>query len=148
MILDRLENASLYYRCHPLFERAFVFLRAAGTGEQLSAKTDIGAGMTVLMMSKEGKGKGGAALEAHQRFIDIQYTTGGTDVIGWRPLTGADAGRGYDQAKDIEFFDQAPQSWFDVPAGSFAIFYPGDGHAPMSTPEHITKLVVKVPVES
>jgi biofilm protein TabA len=147
MILDTLDNAKLYYGCHPLFEQAFEFLRSAGKGEQLSGKSEIGdTGLFVLKVSRAGKDKSQVPLEAHRKYIDIQCSVAGCDVIGWKPMADADTGRGYDAAKDIEFYDQPPVTWVDVREGMFAVFFPGDGHAPMATPEHITKLVVKVPV--
>lgn len=147
MILDTLSNAHLYFGCHPLFAEAFAFLRAAGGGAGLDGKTPIGdAGAFVFKISKPGQEKDATPVESHRKYIDIQYTVGGNDVIGWLPLSPETQGRGYDPDKDIEFYDPRPQSWFDVPAGSFAVFFPNDGHAPMATTRHIGKLVVKVPV--
>lgn len=147
MILDTLSNAHLYFACHPLFEEAFTFLRAAGDGAGIEGKTSIGSsGTFVFKIGKPGQEKDATPVESHQNYIDIQYTTEGIDVIGWLPLAPGEQGRGYDPDKDIEFYDQRPQSWFDVRAGSFAVFFPNDGHAPMATTSHIGKLVVKVPV--
>ncbi|MFN0170279.1 MAG: YhcH/YjgK/YiaL family protein [Bryobacteraceae bacterium] len=145
MIIDTIGNAKLYYGCHPLFEQAFEFLRSAGNGDDLSARTEIdGTNLYVLKVSGAGKGKDKTALEAHRKYIDIQYSAMGKDIIGWKPIAEGDAGRGYDPEKDIEFYDQQPEQWLDVREGVFAIFFPGDAHAPMATLEQITKLVVKV----
>jgi YhcH/YjgK/YiaL family protein len=147
MILDTLSNARLYAACHPLFAQAFEALRAAGDGSSLTSKTPLGdSGAYYFSLFKPGKEKDSTPVESHRKYIDIQYTTAGIDVIGWLPLSPAVAGRGYNPGKDIEFYDQRPQSWFDVPAGSFAVFFPNDGHAPMGTPNHIGKIVVKIPV--
>lgn len=147
MILDTLSNAHLYYGCHPLFQEAFEFLRAAGDAERIEDKTPIGdSGAFVFKIGKPGQDKDATPVESHQQYIDIQYTLSGTDVIGWLPLSPNEKGRGYDAEKDIEFYGQRPQSWFDVPAANFAVFFPNDGHAPMATTAHIGKLVVKVPV--
>lgn len=147
MILDTLSNAHLYAAAHPLFAAAFEALRAAGDGSSLTGKTEIGdTGAFFFYISKPGQEKDATPLESHQNYIDIQYTTSGTDVIGWLPLAPSDKGLAYDADKDIEFHPLRPHSWFDVPAGSFAIFFPGDGHAPMATTSHIGKIVVKIPV--
>jgi biofilm protein TabA len=149
MILDTLENASLYTGCHPLFARAFEFLRSAGNGDGLAeCKTEIdGKQLFVMKVESPGKGKDLAALESHRDYIDIQYTAKGSDVIGWSPLASPEiqaTGRGFNAEKDIEFYNATPKQWVDVPAGSFAIFFPGDVHAPLGTTEPVTKLVVKV----
>ncbi len=147
MILDSLANAHLYYGCHPLFEEAFNYLRAAAAFEGTCGKTSIGSsGSFVFKISKPGQEKDATPVESHRQYIDIQYTAEGVDVIGWLPLDPAQSGLGYDAEKDIEFYDQRPQSWFDVPQGCFAVFFPADGHAPMATTSHIGKLVVKIPV--
>ncbi len=150
MILDTLENAELYMGCHPLFARAFEFLRSVGTGEGLESKTEIdGKKLFVMKISSPGKGKDMTAMESHRDYIDIQCTVAGCDVIGWKPVSdpAREGGRGYNAEKDIEFYDAMPNQWFDVPAGSFAIFYPGDGHSPLGTTESVTKLVVKVRIK-
>lgn len=149
MILDKLDNAGLYTGCHPLFARAFEFLRNAGTGEGLESKTEIdGKNLFVVKVASPGKGKDMTAMESHRDYIDIQYTAAGADVIGWQAISNPTqaGGKGYNAEKDIEFYDGLPNQWFDVPAGTFAIFYPGDGHAPLGTTSPVTKLVVKVKV--
>jgi YhcH/YjgK/YiaL family protein len=147
MIIDTLGNAELYYGCHPLFEQAFEFLRSAGEGGELSDKTEInGTNLFALKVSGGGRGKENAALETHREYIDIQYAAIGSDIIGWKPIADKDASRRYDPGKDVEFHDYQPDQWFFHKEGTFAIFFPGDGHAPMATPEHITKIVVKVRV--
>ena len=35
---------------------------------------------------KDGRGEDGARLEAHRRYIDIQYPIDGDELIGWMPL--------------------------------------------------------------
>lgn len=151
MILDTLDNASLYAGCHPLFARAFEFLRSAGTGEGLDSKTEIdGKDLFVVKVVSPGKGKDMTVLESHRDYIDIQYTASGSDTIGWKPVVdpASEGGKGYNAEKDIEFYDGTASQWFDVPAGSFAIFYPGDGHAPLGTTSPVTKLVVKVRIQA
>jgi beta-galactosidase beta subunit len=50
-------------------------------------------------------------------------------------------------ALDIEFYANSPTVWLAVPAGSFAIFFPDDVHAPLGTDGFIHKIVIKVAVE-
>ena len=80
--------------------------------------------------------------------LKYQKRRAGADVIGWQAISDPTqaGGKGYNAEKDIEFYDGLPNQWFDVPAGTFAIFYPGDGHAPLGTTSPVTKLVVKVKV--
>jgi YhcH/YjgK/YiaL family protein len=95
-----------------------------------------------------GRNRIQAMLEAHRKYIDIQYVISGIDEMGWKSL--ADCGltsREYDKDKDVVFFKDAPVEWVKVRAGSFAVFFPQDAHAPLVGDGEIHKAVVKVAVE-
>src|SRR5207248_9411281 len=111
-------------------------------------RTDIdGDRIFVLIDHRDGRGRNGARLEAHRRYIDIQYTFDGMEEIGWTPLAACrpPAG-GFDAAKDIAYFDARPATWLSVPPGHFVIFFPEDVHAPLGGQGLLKKAVVKVAV--
>jgi YhcH/YjgK/YiaL family protein len=86
-------------------------------------------------------------LEAHRKYIDIQYVTLGHELIGWERIEEcAGKGLGYDADNDIEFYGNPPSLWFPVPAGVFAVFFPEDAHAPLAGETPVRKIVVKAPV--
>jgi len=148
MILDSLEQADRYVALHPLFARAFEFLRGTDLfalepgmhtiqGEQLFAIVEDCAGRTWAE----------AKLECHRRYIDIQLVLEGTDEMGWKPLAEcAEPATEYDAARDIRFFNDAPASWIATPPGSFCLFFPDDAHAPLVSDGRIRKVVVKIAV--
>ncbi len=176
MILDRFENAERYFALHPLFPAAFAALRrlAAETpppgrypiasiaatppgGKEASAHTlqsvsrtalpGDAPGATVIVETREGRGRAQSPLEAHRRFMDIQLTLSGEEEIGWRAT--AECARPpapYDTERDIVFFADAPSVWLPVPPGHFAIFFPDDAHAPLGGRGLLRKLIAKVPV--
>lgn len=151
MILDQLGHAEVYFSMHPLFRAAFGFLRRpdlASLRATSGGRIDLhGNQMYALVDIREGKGKKEARLEAHHRYIDIQYVVSGDECIGRQDLSlCAGHGEGYNADKDIEFFTGAPACWFPVPVGSFAIFFPHDAHAPLAGSGTIKKVVVKVAV--
>ena len=133
MILDHIANAKKHEKLHPLFSQAFDFLRRADLvdlaegkhpilGEQLYASVDI----------MNGRGRDGARLEAHRKYIDIQYTVSGSETIGWKNARECRVPSGaFQQERDVLFYHDKPESWFSVPSGHFAIFYPEDAHAPL-----------------
>lgn len=55
---------------------------------------------------------------------------------------------GYDNEKDVEFFDDDPEFWFKLEAGMFAIFFPEDAHMPQICRGPIHKVVVKLPIHA
>ncbi|OHB80314.1 MAG: hypothetical protein A2Z25_06155 [Planctomycetes bacterium RBG_16_55_9] len=149
MILDRLENAKKYYNIHPGFEKAFAFLRQSGLAELPADRYEIDGERIFCIISKgPGRSRAEAKLEAHRKYIDIQYIIGETDEMGWKPTAGCKiVDTAYDAEKDIAFFKDEPESWTQVPAGSFVIFFPEDAHAPLVSGGEIHKAVLKVIVQ-
>ena len=146
MILDHLDNADCYNALDDRFARAFEFLRRKDLAELEPGRHDIdGDNLYALIARDAGKGRGRARLEAHRKYIDIQFCLAGVEEIGWRPvcLCAPDAD-GYNAGKDIGFFTDRPLSWLAVPAGSFAVFLPTDAHAPLAGTGPMHKVVVKV----
>ncbi len=146
MILDKLQNASRYHCLHPLFEKAFQFLQESELDRLPLGKMDI-QGSDLFAIISEGTGiqEQDAKLEVHRKYIDIQFIVSGTDHMGWKDLDMCEApNEPYNAERDAAFFPDKTQSWFDVPAGSFTIFYPDDAHAAMITMAAVRKIVLKV----
>jgi biofilm protein TabA len=149
MILDDLANAARYESLHGRFAAAFAWLRDADTSALEPGRHDVdGEKLYVNLDVKEGRTRDGARLETHRRFIDIQYTFDGSDDIGWLPAAECrEVAAEYDEAKDIARFADTPASWVTVRAGTLAIFFPEDGHAPLGGTGTIRKLIAKVAVD-
>jgi biofilm protein TabA len=146
MILDHIHNSSRHTAAHPGFAESFAFLRGLDLTRLSAGRIEIsGDRLYALVVDADGKGRAGANLETHGRYIDIQYQAAGTDCIGWSSAVKLN-GKGYDAAKDIEFYAATAESWITVPAGCFAIFFPEDAHAPMGGEGRQVKVVVKVRV--
>jgi len=149
MVLDRLTNAARYQKMHPLFEQAFRFLQEAEVHTLSLGHHEI-VGKELFAIVSEGKGvaKHEAKLEVHRRYIDIQYIVSGTDHMGYLDLSQlTEPTDAYGAERDAAFYAIETVSWFDVPAGSFTIFYPNDAHAPLATEDIIRKVVLKIAVE-
>ena len=148
MILDTLANADQYTALHPLFARAFTFLRDtdlmalepgvhAVQDEQIFAIVEVCTGRT----------RADAQLECHRRYIDIQLVLAGVDEMGWKPLAECvEPATEYDAARDIRFYNDAPASWIATSPRSFCLFFPDDAHAPLVSDALIRKVVVKIAV--
>jgi len=149
MLMDRLDQAEKYFDMHPDFKKAFEFLRQPSLADLPLERHEIdGDRMFCTISKKQGRKKVDVKLEAHRKYIDIQYVIAGTDEMGWRPTSTCTIQHvSYDPAKDYELFKDEPKTWTKVPAGSFAIFFPQDAHAPMYGDEIIHKAVLKVAVK-
>lgn len=146
MILDRLNASPLYNALNPLFEKAFDFLKEPSTPELPDGKYPIvGEDLFAIVSRADGKGMDNARLEAHRKYIDIQYFVEGFDVIGWENISRLDLSKTpYDEENDIQFFNEKTDVWTKVPSGTFAVFFPDDAHAPMASDVMMHKIVVKV----
>jgi biofilm protein TabA len=149
MILDALSNEARLRNVHPGFAAAFQYLRETDLQQLPEGRREIdGSRLYALVVRAQGKGQQGAKLEAHRRYIDIQYSLTGHDVIGWKPVsTCRNPEQDYSEPKDIQFFLDASDSWVAIPQGSFGIYFPQDAHAPMASDGPIHKVVVKVAVD-
>ncbi len=149
MILDILENAHRYFPLNKGFEKVFEFLMRSDLKTLPIGKYEIvGERVYAVVVKDFGRGKGVARLEAHRDFIDIQLVLAGTDTMGWKPLaTCSNPAGNYDQATDLQFYDDPPDSWLATGNGAFTIFFPEDAHMPMVSAELLHKIVVKVAVD-
>jgi len=53
----------------------------------------------------------------------------------------------FEPGGDVAFYFDRPASWLIVPAGSFAVFFPADAHAPLAGHGEVFKAVVKVLID-
>jgi biofilm protein TabA len=148
MIIDSLINAKRYYHLHPHFAKAFEFILQQDLGAMEPGKFPIdGDAVHASFMIKEGLKPADGKPEAHNNYIDIQVCPSGTETLGWKPREQCTSPKGeYNPEKDIIFYNDPPDTWFDLKAGQFAIFYPEDVHTPMIGEGQIKKLVVKIKI--
>ena len=146
MILDSLTNSSIYECMHPLFKRAFSYLKSRDLESLELGKLVLDEKKLYLSTAEyEGKLPEDARLETHEKYIDIQVIIRGVETIGWRPAHDCKQIQSpYDPEKDICFYSDSCTSYVDVHPGEFAIFFPNDGHAPCIGQGNIKKLVVKI----
>lgn len=146
MIFDSLNNSTRYMALHPGFKPGFEFLTNHPIEQLTDGKHAIdGDRLFALGMATNGKGMEKAVFETHRKYIDIQFTVSGADLIGWDEQPHCTpAPEGYNADKDVEFYTDRPKLWIPVSSGRFAIFYPEDAHAPLGTDGFVHKVVVKI----
>ena len=146
MILSTLANADCYAVLHPLFPRAFEFMRNTDLLALAPGRYPIiDKQLSVIVESVPGRARAEAKLEVHRRYIDIQLVLEGTDEMGWRALADCiDPVSDYSAEKDIRFFHDAPATWIATPPGAFCIFFPDDAHAPLVSTKNIHKAIFKI----
>ena len=146
MILSTLSQSDRYAALHPLFPRAFEFIRNTDLLALAPGRYPIvGEQLFVIVENVAGRTREAAKLECHRRYIDIQLVLEGTDEMGWKALTDCTQPVS-DYKEDIQFFHDAPATWIVAPPGAFCIFFPEDAHAPLVSAGHIRKTIFKIAV--
>jgi len=151
MIIDSLANLHKYTSLHPLFAQAAAYIQSTDLQNAEIGKSDIADGLKAIYSDKEGMSAAEsiAKFECHDKNIDIQVCIRGNESIGWKPRQNCTAPKGeYNPEKDVSFFNDVPDMYFQLTGGQFAIFYPEDVHAPMIAVDDkpIKKLVIKVKI--
>ena len=149
MILDSLDNVSQYYGLHPLFKKAFEFIKCTDFSQLPEGKIETDdPRLYYSVVRLRGKDPQDATLETHKRFIDIQAPLAGVESIGWK--AGNDLmviSEPYDEKKDIMFYHDFPTTYTKLYPGQFAVYFPEDGHAPGIGQGDIRKVIAKIAVK-
>jgi YhcH/YjgK/YiaL family protein len=129
-----------------LFARAFEMLHRRDLPSLRAGKHTIeGDRLYLVIALDEGAGTERAVLEAHRRYIDIQFVIEGTDMIGWKPVRECtNVSQPYDASKDVELYAGRPLSWNPVSGPGFAVYFPGDAHAPLGGTGRLRRAILKV----
>jgi len=148
MIKDSVQNAAVYHGIHPGVDKV---LETIASGEYLkwdSGRHDIqGDELFCLIQDYQTKSEGN--LEAHNKYIDIQVVIKGSENIAYAERSVLTAEGDYNEESDIGFFGGSGDPIY-LREEDFAVFFPGDGHAPGLTakgePSRVRKAVFKVHV--
>jgi len=157
MIIDKLENAHLYKNLGERISKSFEYIIQTDLKNLAPGKYEIdGENIFALVSEYKTKPESEGKLEAHKKYIDVQYVISGEELMGYSPLGSpafAEATTGrqqilepYKEENDIIFF-KGEKSFIKVSAGMFAIFFPEDVHMPGISAGKISdvkKLVIKV----
>lgn len=148
MILSTLSQSDRYAALHPLFGRAFDYIRDTDLYALLPGRYNVaGDELIAIVEHVSGRTREMARLEAHRRYIDIQLVLDGDETMGWKPLADCyNPVSEHSVDRDIRFFNDAPASWIAVPPDHFCIFFPEDAHAPLVGSGTIRKVIFKIAV--
>lgn len=145
MIIDSLENTAKYASVHPSFAKAFEWLETQDLAALEVGKYEIDENLKASVSNKEGYTAETAKFECHNNFIDIQVCLSEKETMGWSARSRCSNPEGeYNAEKDVLFFNDTPDMYFELQTNQFAVFFPEDVHAPMIGEGPIKKLVIKV----
>lgn len=149
MVIDKLENASLYYGLGPRFKKALEWLQTVDPniltpGNRIELE---GNDIYAFLFDVETLPTEECKLECHKNYADIQYLVSGLEGAGYAlPDAPLEQLTDYDAGGDIQFYTTQWDT-LTIRPGTFYIVWPQDLHAPRVAVEHpapVRRLVVKV----
>ncbi len=149
MIIDSLQNAAKYYSLHPNFQKAFDYVNQNDITSLEAGTFEITEGLKMIVIigggsTREESIKG---FECHDKNIDIQISIKGPETFAWKPREKCVHPNGdYSDERDVRFFHDAPDMFFELQEKQFAILYPEDVHAAMIGEGLLKKIVFKVKI--
>jgi YhcH/YjgK/YiaL family protein len=149
MIIDSLNNAAKYYSLHPNFKKAFDYVNENDISNLPEGAFEIAKGLKVIVIVGEGSTKEESikGFECHDKNIDIQISIKGPETFAWKPREKCTSPNGeYSDEKDVRFFYDAPDMFFQLQEKQFAILFPEDVHAAMIGDGILKKIVIKVKI--
>jgi len=147
MIYDHIDNIGLY-RFGAAAMKAFEFLKTLTPDTSEETFELDGRDVYVMVQSYETEAEPSPILEAHRKYIDIQYCIANAEYIAVAPLDESTIKTPYDGEKDVAFYlAQKMMTLCAMTPGRFVLLFPTDEHfAKMAAeaPCRIKKAVVKL----
>jgi YhcH/YjgK/YiaL family protein len=147
MIYDHIDRVGLY-RFGQAAQQAFEFLKTLTPDTPDATCEIIGRDVYAMVQSYDTEAEPLPILEAHRKYIDIQYCIAGAEYIAVAPLDESTVKTPYDESKDVAFYyAQKMSSLCAMAPGRFVLLFPADEHfakLAAEAPCRIKKAVVKL----
>jgi biofilm protein TabA len=146
MIVDAITNTASFAHL-PWFERIQQFLASTDLDALEPGRVEIDGDRLYAIVADDHARDAHPLLEAHRRYIDLQLTVRGSFDVLWRPLsTCTVVEQAYDEENDVLLMGDDAPTRLHLAAGTAAIFFPDDAHAPQPPADIVRKIVFKVHV--
>jgi YhcH/YjgK/YiaL family protein len=147
MIFDKISNSGKYKCLSPRLAKGLEYISVTDFSRMEAGKYELdGEALIAIVSEYETKSSGQCALEAHCKYLDIQYMLVGEEYVGLNFLHKQVPSKAYSDADDYALYTDSC-SMVKLTAGHFAIFYPEDLHMPgvqIENPARIRKVIIKV----
>lgn len=149
MVLDRIENASLYQALHPCFKQAFDYIAQIDIHTIPVGRYEVdGDSIYALVQEYLTKPQGEGKWEAHRRYIDLQYVVQGAEGMGYANIHNLEQGEYMPEKDFLPLFGEGEQ--IALRSGYFVLLFPEDAHMPsmaLGESKPARKIVVKIEVK-
>ena len=144
MIVDRIENAHLYYGIAPHIDAALRFLQEGKLDNIAQLSIDNG-NVKISCTEYTTRSCEQYKKENHRKFADIHVCLEGVDVLGYNNLREMTPITQYNPETDKQFYD-GPMNYIRMLPGMFALTLTEDVHSAMmmeERPAPAKKLIIK-----
>ena len=148
MIFDSLNHMEAYRGIHPGVYKGLELLRDTDFGAKADGTYYVDGDDLFYFIQSYETTLANATPEAHIKYIEIQCILFGAERMAFGTLEDMDEEVLPRPEGDIRFYRGTMDS-VTVTAGKFAVFFPGDAHAPgiaVGSPAPVRKVVVKVKI--
>ncbi len=146
MICDHIDASARYAGLGARFAAAFQYLQRARRGEFALGRTEIVPDdVWASTVRKPGRPAAAAGFEYHARFADVHLCLDGCERLGWcEQADGLAVRKPFNAEEDFGLYEGTPEEFLALSGGRFAVFFPGELHAPLIADGELTKICVKV----
>lgn len=136
---------------HAIWTEAIEWVRRLPAAQAPGIYHIHGESMYANVHGYETKPREACRFESHRKYIDLQYCISGGECIEWQPLDLLKSNNKYDVQKDVlrHHSPKNPAGILRMSPGTFAVFFPADGHMPkIADGVHaaVAKAVIKIEV--
>lgn len=150
MIVDKIKNIKAYTGLSANICKALELLKNTDFSAVKDGKYEVSDKMFYIVQRYVSQPFNDGKIEAHKKYIDVQYIASGAEIIGHAFLDDLVLMQDYDIATDCMFYQRPNYATaIHLQAGDFCVFYPHDGHMPcryLDAAGDILKVVVKIEV--
>jgi YhcH/YjgK/YiaL family protein len=151
MVFDSIKNYKLYTNLSPRIAQALKIAAETDFTKVEAGKYFVDGENLFYIVQSYKTAPPLQKIEAHRKYIDIQFMVKGAEKIGVDSIKGLEVVDPYVEEKDIEFLSLGKNlTYLTVRQGYFAIFWPTDAHMPgrqIDKPQDVLKVVFKVKVD-
>ncbi len=151
VIVDRIENIGNYKGVLSGLDKAFGVLETEDFAAKAEGRYEVDGDNVYYMVQRyqtapiaDGK------IEAHKKYIDIQFVVSGEEFLGYVPTEGLIEQTPHDEQKDFVLYEPTDKlTGVKLYAGMFSVLWPSDGHMPgrqIDGQSDVCKVVFKVKI--
>lgn len=147
MVLDKIENHSLYSGLSKNIAKAFAYITNTDLKNTPEGKYEIDNEMFAIVQEYETKNSVDCKIENHAKHIDVQYMISGEEMMGVATHRNQQV-EVKNEESDYTFYHAEVHPVL-VEEGMFAIFFPDDIHQPgvkSKAIQKVKKVVVKIKI--